>query len=194
MLVGLAIDRGDTAFMTAATAVWSDWETPAAIVGVENWIEIIERCHEPEAILRRFAYDGAAKTLWQLYDAGHDLIYITSRDPNCADATGRWLRDNDFPYEDTAWGPGTLLCQYFSSKVEHIADCQLMIDDRPQNLVEFVYDFAWQNKYGSEDPTLQRFGLGLLSEYNRSLTDVPRIQLVPNWTLMRHTLLQKGLL
>lgn len=192
VLVDLAIARGDETLMTLASASWSEWRTPAAMIGVENWFEIIERCHRPEVILDRQSYFGASDTLWDLVDAGHTLTYITSRDSQCEDATARWLQDNEFPFDPE--GTATLMCQYFPSKAEHIADCQVIIDDRPHNLIEFVYDFAWQYQHGSENHEMQRFGLGLLSEYNRSLTDVDRIHLVPNWINLRHVLLEKGLL
>lgn len=177
-LIKLSIERNDSALRRAAYCSWVEWRLPDDLLGEEQWFEIINECHKPEAILAQPPYKGAADTLWGLRQAGYDLTYISSRHPDRTDATAQWLRLHDFPLGDR------LLCDFYHSKSEQTADCDYMIDDRPKNLIEFAYD---------PDGT-ERTAFGLLSEYNRSLTDVPRIYLAPNWGLLRHYLLEKEVL
>jgi phosphoserine phosphatase len=197
-LARLASESGDKQLTRAAYAPWSEWRTPPDILTLETWLEIIGHCHDPDMILRQTPLPGAREVLWELVEEGHDLVYISDRAEELVGPTRTWLEMNDLPSsiswdsEGTDLGERAKLLCVRGDKNKHLTDCQYMIDDRPKNLVNFVYDYDWKNKHGSKERS--RVGFGLLSEYNRSLTDVPGIKLAPSWELLRRYLIEEGLL
>ena len=172
-------------FRKAAYAIWTDWRSADDLCGGE-FMKVIERVHEDDSILSQEPFPDAVDAVRALDEAGHRLLYISSRDPKCWKATYQWLDECGFPVHDR-----NLICTY-DSKIPHLAGAQFIIDDRPKTLVEFVYDFQWKYKHGSESKERQRRGFGLHVTQNLSLTDVPNIYLAPTWALLRHYLADKG--
>ncbi len=179
----LAEERGDERLRNAAYATsWAEWRTPIDLAGEEAWNEVVDICHSEENILKQTPYDGASWALWDLHDAGHELVYVSNRSPATHAPTFRWLGSCGFPF------PGenrcTLLC-HTDDKLGSILDCQYLIDDRPKTLVGFVtkrgYVFSTED---SPPQHLDRKAFGLVTPYNRGLTDVPNIYLAPNWPLL----------
>lgn len=166
-----------------AYALWSDWRSPNDLCG-GFWLDVIAKVHAPESIVGQEPFPGAVDVLWDLSNAGHELTYISTRDPKAYEPTAQWLGEQGFP-------SGDLNCTY-DSKIPHIRECQYLIDDRPKTLVEFVYDFHWKHKYGSENEDMKRVGFGLHGMPNLSLTDIPGVYLAPSWALLRTYLVEKG--
>lgn len=179
VMCDLARKTDDKTLLKGAYASWNEWRTPPDIVGVDNWLRIIDISHEPENILSRTPYSGSVEVLTALAQ-NNKLLYISNRATTSAvvNATSDWLGLHGFP-------DGELVCTT-ESKKPFIADCRYIIDDRPKTLVEFVYDPDWQGE--------PRVGFGLHFEYNSSLTDVPRIKLAPNWNLLYQFFQKEGLL
>lgn len=177
----------DKQLIAAAYAAWPEWRSPTDLLGVDRWMEIIAMCHDNDLILAQQPHLGAAETCQALVRAGHDLLYISNRATETEAATHSWLFDHGF-----ITSGGTELMCLMGDKTPHIADCQYFIDDRPKNLINFVYDYDWANKYGSNG--MARRAFGLTTEFNRALTDVPRIYLAPTWSGLNFYLQGKGLL
>jgi hypothetical protein len=181
VLARRAADTGDEQYMNAAYALWPEWRAPVDLLGLETWLDVIDEVHEDISILRQIPYPGASEALWKLVENGHELIYLSSRNLSCFDATNLWLQVARMP-------EGVLTCTGHD-KTEWLSQCQYIIDDRPSTLVRFVHDFNWKNIKGS-----QRVAFGLITDYNRALTDVPNIFLSPNWNLMRRYFAKAGLI
>jgi len=174
-----AMERGDKSLQRGAYCAWPEWRSPADVVDLEHWLRIIDLCHAPDVIIEQIPYPGAYEGLWRLDDAGYDLLYISTRDPEVTEATRHWLMFQGFPY-------GDLICTH-EDKIQYVRDCQYIVDDRVKTLVNFVYDHEW---YNSGRP--QRKGFALLKEYNRALTDVPNVYLAPTWNLLINYMEDKG--
>lgn len=185
MMSEVAIERGNKVFQSGAYSTWNEWRTPNDILE-EEWLGIIELCHQPEIIRAQTPFKNAADTLRRIFNAGNDIIYISNRSESAYDATYEWLQVHGFPQSKS------LVCTT-GDKRPFIEDCQYIIDDRPKTLVEFVYDYNWQ--YAQEEfcsETGPRVAFGLFCEYNRALTDVPGIYLAPNWTLLEKYIEEKS--
>lgn len=176
----------------AAYAPWSEWRTPADLMPLEVWLQIIERCHEDDVIFQQALFPGCHTVLWKLIESGHDITYISNRAVKTYGATAGWIERSDLPHAnsydsqgETLNGRVTLICTS-DPKIPLLTDCQYIIDDRPKTLVEFVYDHNWTGGY--------RKGFGLHRTYNSSLTDVPGIYLAPSWYLLDHYLTAKGVI
>ncbi len=172
----------------AYSTSWTEWRTPIDLVGERTWNEVVDRCHTPERILTQIPYDGAPEALWDLHEE-HDLVYVSNRDGSTHAPTFRWLDDMGFPI---GTGRTKLLC-HTDDKLASIRDCQYLIDDRPKTLVGFVHGYmehpagAWI--IGNEATNRKAFGL--VTPYNRGLTDIPGIYLAPNWPLLGRYLRSK---
>lgn len=184
VIAGEAYRTGDKLLERAAYAPWVEWRTPVDLLGTEKWLEIIDLCHSEVMIRTQRPYAWAAEVLTELSHY-HELVYVSTRNTERELITREWLVKNHFP-------SGDFVCSG-QSKREHVRECRYMIDDRPKNLIDFVYGSGWLEDHTEEEA---RIGFGLMTEYNRSLTDVPNIYLAPpgNWRLLRHYFLKTGLL
>lgn len=190
VMTKLGFETGDKQMIAAAYALWPEWRSPTDLLGVDRWLEVIDLCHDSDLILAQTPHLGAADTCRALMRAGHELLYISNRATETRDATEDWLVSHNFLGNGL---PAELMC-LMGDKTPHIAQCQYFIDDRPKNLIQFVYDYHWSNKWGSNRDDKKRRGFGLTTEFNRALTDVPRIYLAPTWTGLNYYLQSKGLL
>jgi hypothetical protein len=189
-------DRPD--LMRAAYAAWTEWRSPADLLPDGAWLDIIAKCHAPEVITSQQPFPGVYEVLWRILDAGHSITYISNRDPEAHGATEFWLNCHGFP-TTTGWDSYgndldrrvRLICTT-KDKMPLIKDCQYIIDDRPKTLVNFVYDYDWKNKFGSDNLSMQRKGFALHREYNAGLTDVPGLYLAKSWVLLAKFLEEKG--
>lgn len=187
ILADEAARTGSDVLKAAAYAPWTQWRTPPDMMGVEEWLRIIDLAHEEEMILDQEPYPNSVTICHQLASQ-HEIVYVSSRNTERYDATLQWLNECGFP-------EGVLTCSGHD-KTEHLKLCQYIIDDRPSTLVRFVYDYDWINKHGSNNSAKGRIGFGLQTEFNGALTDVPNIYLAPpmNWLLLRHYLIKTGVL
>jgi hypothetical protein len=194
----MASESGDKSLFRGAYVPWTEWRSPADVCGLDNWKEAIARCHKPDVILAQTPFQGAVETCRALIDEGHDLLYISNRDPEATESTQEWLQITGF-IEPGDGEAARLLCLH-GDKRPHISTCQYLIDDRPKTLVEFVTDPNWRNKlglllnWGSPNYDLERKGFGLMYEYNRALTDISNIYLAPTWSGLNYYLVRKGIL
>lgn len=179
-----ADESGDERLRNAAYATWDEWRAPSDLAGPEAWERVIDEAHRSENILAQVPYLGAADTLRELQDMGHKIIYVSNRDPSTRTATSRWLRMNGFPGLDV-----DVLC-HTDDKLALIRDCKYLIDDRPKTLVQFLYAPMGDGVFGGPMRT-HRKAFGLVTPYNRGLTDVPGVYLAPNWDLLRRYLRPK---
>ncbi|HWY17946.1 MAG TPA: hypothetical protein VNY27_04455 [Solirubrobacteraceae bacterium] len=88
----------------------------------------IEESHGDERILAGVPYPGAVETVRRWHGADGHYIHVTShRDPRCAPATIRWLREIGVPFDDVC-------CSW--DKVSRCEELQIdvLIDDSPLNL------------------------------------------------------------
>lgn len=187
-----AVRTGDAQLKAAAFSEWNQWRVPPDLIGMKKWLEIISMCHDPEVIDKRIPYPDAPETIWELVNSGNKITYISNRHGDCYESSYKWLLKNDFPVEDNGASMTTKLICTQENKMEHIRECQYIIDDRPKTLVQFVHDFDWKNKHGSNNNPRKAFGL--MRPYNSSLTDVPGIYLAPSWKLLREFLVEKELI
>lgn len=189
-----AFRTGDERRTVAAYAPWPEWRSPVDLLGLDEWMRIIGLCHDDEMILAQRPYDGAVEVLWELVDAGHDLLYISNRATETRLATQRWLVEQGFPI-DVEWTEDecATLVVTAEDKKPYIAHCQYLIDDRPKTQVAFLTDPDWHaDNRGTS--TAQRKVFSLAKEFNRGLTDVPGIYLAPTWIGIRHFLVKEGLI
>ncbi|HEY2281948.1 MAG TPA: hypothetical protein VGH60_00170 [Solirubrobacteraceae bacterium] len=88
----------------------------------------IEESHRDERILAGAPYPGAVETVRRWHTQEGHYIHVTShRDPRCAPASERWLREIGLPFDDVC-------CSW-----DKVSRCQelridLLIDDSPLNL------------------------------------------------------------
>lgn len=169
-------------FRSAAYAQWTDWRSADELCD-GRFFDVIKKVHSDAVIKRQKPFPGSKKVLKELDEAGHRMRYITSRDGKCKTATADWL------FDVCGFPEGELICSY-DDKIPRISDCRYIIDDRPKTLVQFVYDFQYKYKHGSEHK--KRMGFGIHATQNMSLTDVPGIYLAPTWGLLRRYLVEKG--
>lgn len=155
----LFAETGDESYKIAAYHPWTEWRSPADVLGVEKWLKAIAVCHDGDIIRAQIPFDGAVETCQALMDAGHHLLYISNRAVESAEATEDWLFEQGFMGHT---GMSRVTC-LMGDKKPHMAECQYLIDDRLKTCVEFVYDFDWQEQIrararwhrdASEDPRL----------------------------------------
>ena len=190
----------------ALYAQWDQWRTPFELCGFDAegnslWLKCIEYCHDDEAILRQQPFNGSVEILTELADAGHELLYISNRATETEDATRQWLMVNGFPAGELVVTSG--------NKAPFIRDCQYMIDDRVKNVLEFIYDYDYEEKIrtetviaafdGHSDPegeyeSRKRKAFVRVADYNGGLTDVPNLYLAHTWKGLRRYMVKKGLL
>jgi hypothetical protein len=179
MITKVAIKRGDKALKNGVYSSWHEWRTPNDLLD-EEWQSIIDLCHQDHTIRSQMPFKNAALVLRKIFDMGHDIVYISNRAESTYNVTKEWLQNYNFPQANS------LICTT-ENKASFIKDCQYIIDDRPKTLVEFVYDYEW-----NENRIYDRVGFGLFCEYNRALTDVPGIYLAPNWALLEKYIEEKS--
>jgi 5'(3')-deoxyribonucleotidase len=88
----------------------------------------IEESHCDERILAGVPYPGAVETVRRWHSEEGHYIHVTShRDPRCAAASERWLREIGVPFDDVC-------CSW--DKVSRCEELQIdvLIDDSPENL------------------------------------------------------------
>lgn len=143
-------ETGDRSFKEGAYHPWTEWRSPADVLTDENgsiqrWLDAIALCHDADVIESMKPFDGAVETCQALIAAGHELLYISNRATEAADATERWLDKNGFLDASFDEIEPKVLC-LMGDKAPHIADCQYIIDDRLKTVVEFVHDYDWKTK------------------------------------------------
>lgn len=189
----------------ALYAKWDQWRTPFELCGKDAednslWLICIARCHDDEAILRQRPFNGSVEVCNELSAEGHYLVYISNRATETRRATEQWLIDNGFPYGEDV---GHLVVTN-GDKRPFIKDCQYQIDDRVKNVLEFIYDYAYETAItevalGYTDPKavydeLKRKAFVRIADYNGGLTDVPNLYLAHNWAGLRRYMVKSGLL
>ncbi len=181
----LAVKEDNPRLRNAAYATWDEWRSPADLAGEDAWERIVDICHSPENILAQTPFPGAVEVLHELAQ-DHELVYASNRSESTHAPTSAWLDQHGFP-------EGQLLC-HRDDKLASIRNCQYLIDDRPKTLVGFVHG-AWEPFPGGvtvfRSELHPRKAFGLVTAYNRSLTDVPGIYLAPSWPLLRSFLRTK---
>lgn len=181
----MAVEKDDKSILKGAYAPFTEWRSLSDSLEGDLVYEAILRVHD-KAIIQT-PYKGAVDTIQALVDSGHEIIYITSRLEKYHDNTQRWLDDWWFP-------EGELKCIQ-GSKIPHIRDCQYLIDDRPQTVVDFVTDYTWRRSRSlNENPDQARKAFGLWFPYNQALTDIKNVYLAPNWYGVAYYLKRKGLI
>lgn len=191
---------GDDAYKEACYHPWTEWRSPADVLGTKKWLKAIAVVHEDDSILDMQPFTGAVETCRALMAAGHKLIYITNRAAHTEDATGRWLAKNGF--FDVPFAPPSdhaRLVVTEGDKRPFIADCQYLIDDRLKTCVQFVYDYEWQWYHGIRKEaggpgTADRLAFVKAYPYNQNATDIPGLILAPTWSAIEHYLVKKGIL
>jgi hypothetical protein len=191
----LAQERNDKQILNAAYTEALQWRTLADVAGLEVLQEAIRLAHSPEVMKNLPPYPGAPDTIKALYDEGHELIYISNRDPESVKATHKWLWDNEFPIESPSAFSGTTVTRaelkcLWGDKLPHIRDCRYMIDDRASTLINFTRDPTWYRMHREE----KRKGFGIHAPHNTNLTDIEDIYLAPTWAGLNFYLVGKGLL
>lgn len=190
-------ETGDDSYKEAAYHPWTEWRSPADVLGVEKWLKAIAVVHEADAILGMQPFTGAVETCNALMGAGHKLIYITNRAAHTEEATRQWLVKNEFlPQVDDGF---STLVVTDGDKRPFIKTAQYLIDDRLKTCIQFVYDYDWQFMYGARDElkgpaNRDRLAFVKAYPYNQNATDVPGLILAPTWAAINVYLVKKGLL
>jgi uncharacterized HAD superfamily protein len=91
----------------------------------------IQETHCDKAILAGDPYPDAVQTVVRWRESGHYIHVMSHRDPQCHDATARWLEQIGLPYDD-------LYCAH--DKLGHCLarGIDLLIDDSPENLAKAI--------------------------------------------------------
>ncbi len=152
-----AIATGDKSFLKGAYSSFAEWRDLSDVGEWEYIEEAIEWVHDRQVIQK--PYKNSASVLTRL-NWTHEIKYVTSRKDKYYDSTTYWLNMWQFPV-------GELICSDHD-KSEHLEDCQILIDDRPRTIVNFIK--KEENK-----------AFGLWSPYNRNLTDIRHVYLAPTW-------------
>lgn len=177
----LYLESEDREYLKGVYTAWVEWRSPADVCGLDTWLKVVSMCHTPEVILAQEPFSGVVATLTALTDSDHEVMYISHRTGDAADATRQWLMACGFP-------AGDIICTD-AEKSTHMRHCRYLIDDRPKTLIEFVYDSEW-----ATDMFGKRKAIGLTYPYNQALTDIPNIYLTPTWAGINSYLVAKGLI
>ncbi len=192
-------DTNDPSFKEGAYHPWTEWRSPADVLGGEKWLQAIALVHDSEVILNRIPFDGAVETCQALMRAGHELLYISNRATESAEATEEWLESCGFfdlhdyvgqgndPQRD---GNYSVIC-LMGDKAPHLRDCQYLIDDRLKTCVQFVYDYEWKD---ASPLRAERLAFVKAYPYNQAGTDIPGLLVAPTWAGINHFMVKKGLL
>jgi hypothetical protein len=188
-------ETGDDAYKEAAYHPWTEWRSPADVLGVEKWLKAIAVVHEANSILRMEPFLGAVETCQALVASGHSLIYITNRAAHTESATYEWLDGNGFLDDSEK----TSLVVTEGDKRPFIKDARYIIDDRLKTCVQFVYDYEWQFYHGEigrvkGEANMDRLAFVKAYPYNQNATDIPGLILAPTWSAINVYLVKKGLL
>lgn len=192
-------ETGDDSYKEAAYHPWTEWRSPADVLGVEKWLKAIAVVHDSDSILGMVPFTGAVETCQTLMRAGHKLIYITNRAAHTEEATAQWLSQSGFfSYGPRKEGQSGLVVTE-GDKRPFIKDAQYLIDDRLKTCVQFVYDYEWQFYHGEigrvkGDANMDRLAFVKAYPYNQNATDVPGLILAPTWSAINVYLVKKGLL
>lgn len=179
----LAIEKEDRNYLRGAYAPQVEWRSLADVLGYEALAEAIEKVHN--RTLDQPPYKGAVETVKAISESRHEIKYVTTRQDKYATDTKDWLDFNSFP-------KGEIICSG-QDKLEHIRDCQYLIDDRPRTILNFIYDFDWKNSQADIEGK-HRLAFGLWFPYNQALTDVKNVLLAPTWLGIKYYLDRKGVL
>ena len=199
----LAEERDDRTLLMGAYHPWTEWRSPADVCGLPVWLDAIALCHSEEIILAQTPFNGAVETCQQLAREGHELLYISNRAVESAEATAQWLDKWEFPlnHSDIAraedWHDGHALKCLTTDKKPFLSDCQYLIDDRPKTAIVFIYDFDWQRQHGemhAESTEKPRRAFLIAYPYNQALTDIRHLYLAPTWAGINTYLVSKGVL
>lgn len=187
----------DPAYKEGAYHPWTEWRSPADVLGVEKWLTAIAAVHEDDSILGMQPFPGAVETCQALMRAGHKLIYITNRAASTEHATRTWLTKNGF-FDAEGDGDASLVVTE-GDKSPFMKNCQYLIDDRLKTCVEFIHDFDWQFNLGVRghvkgDANRDRIAFVKAYPYNQNATDIPGLILAPTWAAINVYLVKKGLL
>src|SRR3954463_10834778 len=77
--IEIALERNDKSLQRGAYCAWGEWRSPADVIDMPLWLQVIDRCHEDAVIVCQKPFKGAADTLWELVDDGYELLYISNR-------------------------------------------------------------------------------------------------------------------
>jgi hypothetical protein len=180
----MAIEYDDKEILKGAYMPFVEWRSLTDSLGVEIAREAIHRVHSDESILAQIPYQDSSRVLSEVADSGHEIIYISSRQETCHEATGIWLNMHHFPQ-------GDIMC-VAGEKSQHIRNCRYLIDDRPSTIADFVTDYTWKKWNGStKNSTKPRVAFGLWYTYNQALTDLDNVYLAPTWLGLRYYLIKK---
>lgn len=135
-------ETGDAAYKEGAYHPWTEWRSPADVLGVEKWLKAIALVHDADVIETMHPFPGAVETCQALANAGHKLLYISNRATEALEATEAWLYDHGFL--DGKERP-EVLC-LMGDKAPHMRECQYIIDDRLKTVVEFIHDYDWKTQ------------------------------------------------
>jgi len=183
----MAEEYDDKSILKAAYAPHVEWRSLSDSLPDSDLVyEAILRVHNKT--IEQVPFDYCVKTLWELINSGHEIIYITSRKDKYHEPTEQWLNEWEFPT------PSNLICVQ-DSKIPHIRDCKYLIDDRPQTVLDFVTDYTWKRwTAGHSVEGRDRKAFGLWLPYNQALTDVKNVYLAPGWFGINFYLQRKNII
>lgn len=206
-MLKLYMETGDPVYKEGVYHPWTEWRSPADVLGLDRWLKAIGLCHQADVIEAQVPFDGAVETCQALMTEGHELLYISNRATESAIATQRWLRNYEFlPDEFFSYdmsnrfergdNPVHGLVVTMGDKRPHIANCQYLFDDRLKTCVDFVHDPYWQLEHGfrGEEGALERKAFVKAYGYNQAGTDLPGMYIAPTWAGLNEYLVTKGLL
>jgi hypothetical protein len=177
-------EYNDKELLKGAYAPHLEWRSLSDSLSEDIVSEAISRVHADKSIINQVPYEYCVKTLWQLHNSGHELIYISNRKLETYEPTFNWLVNNDFPAGDLVCAEG--------DKEQHLLYCQYLIDDRPKTVANFVNNYTWRRSHGDIKKIRKAFGLWF--PYNQALTDLDNVYLAPSWLGINYYLKRKGVI
>lgn len=144
--------EGRTPALPAEADTWQWWRTVG--ISEEDFHAGLEAFGEAGGFRTRAPYPEALEAVTSIYDAGHDLLGVTSRPATRAVecATFGWIADWYLPLRSVLIGP--------TAKLE--VECDVIVDDNPDELA-------------AVDELGEAVGLLLDRPHNRGCDDWPRV-------------------
>jgi hypothetical protein len=198
-MLKLYLKTGDPVFKEGVYHPWTEWRSPADVLGLDRWLAAIGLCHQADVIEAQVPFDGAVETCRALLHEEHSLMYISNRATESEEATRRWLVSNHFFGGDiprVTEDQFVTLVVTMGDKRPFLADCQYLIDDRLKTCIDFIHDFYWQAEHGvrGEENALERKAFVKAYGYNQAGTDIPGLYIAPTWAGLNEYLVTKDVL
>lgn len=179
----LAIESGDKKYLKGAYADFNEWRGMSDLFDMKTMLGVFSRVHEKQ--WEDKPYPNASGVLRELAKK-YEIKYVTCREERFREHVRTFLFGSWFPK-----GELVILDPFVHDKKEAIQDCDILIEDRPKTIFEFL---KMDEGIKSNIISGERIVFGLWKSHNRNLTDIPNVYLAPTWRGIQYYMKKKGVL